>query len=156
MWLATALRGGDDLGGGTLPEAFGEAPAGEPAATADLEPALVTPEEALLMAADKTGATSDAPLYLAGQEGVSGAALEMLPEIDLATPPDRPVQVLLYVLVDQTGQVQAVRTLEDGGLDPRALTIVQQAAYAARFRPATRDGVPGQQWTTLRIPIEGS
>ena len=96
-----------------------------------------------------------APLYIAGQQGVTPTALESLPDIDLATPPDEPVQVLLYVLVDENGAVQAVRTLEDGGLDPRSMTIVQQAAYAARFAPATREGVPGQQWTTIRIPIEG-
>jgi len=61
---------------------------------------------------------------------------------------------VLSVLVDENGQVQEVRMAEPikqkAGLNEAALA----AARSARYKPATKDGVPVKMWTRLRIPFK--
>lgn len=61
--------------------------------------------------------------------------------------------VVLSLLVDETGRVTEARVLQGVrkgvGLNERAL----EAARRARYEPATKDGVKVKMWTTLRIPF---
>ena len=110
-------------------------------------------EEQLAAEAESRADQEAGPLYLAGEEGVTPAELRELPPIELGTELEEETQVLLYVLVDSRGRVVNVRILEDGDLPPEAVEAVREAASEATFDPATREGVPGQQWTTLRVAI---
>ena len=62
--------------------------------------------------------------------------------------------VVVALLVDEEGRVQEARIAEGvkqaGGLNEAALA----AARTARYRPATKDGVPVKVWTRLRIPFK--
>jgi TonB family protein len=62
--------------------------------------------------------------------------------------------VVVSLLVDEEGRVQEARIHEGvkqaGGLNEAALA----AARTARYRPATKDGVPVKVWTRLRIPFK--
>ncbi len=62
--------------------------------------------------------------------------------------------VVVAVLVDENGQVQDARVEESVrqkvGLNEAAL----KAARAARYRPATKDGVRVKMWTRLRVPFK--
>jgi protein TonB len=82
--------------------------------------------------------------------------------LDMPTP-DYPLQarrakvagtVVLALLVDDEGRVEEVklvrRVRENVGLNEAAT----DAAGKARFRPATKDGVPVKMWYTLTIPFE--
>jgi TonB family protein len=61
--------------------------------------------------------------------------------------------VVISVLVDETGNVIETRLI-DGvpqrvGINESAL----EAAKNARYEPATKDGVRVKVWTTLRLPF---
>ncbi|HEX9945798.1 MAG TPA: TonB family protein [Thermoanaerobaculia bacterium] len=62
--------------------------------------------------------------------------------------------VVVSVLVDENGQVEDARLAEPikqkVGINEAALS----AARAARYRPATKDGVRVKMWTRLRIPFK--
>ncbi|HEV2844460.1 MAG TPA: TonB family protein, partial [Thermoanaerobaculia bacterium] len=62
--------------------------------------------------------------------------------------------VVVSVLVDENGQVQEARVAEPirqkVGLNEAAVA----AARAARYKPATREGVRVKMWTRLRIPFK--
>jgi protein TonB len=62
-------------------------------------------------------------------------------------------EVVVAVLVDETGEVAETRLVRgasrDVGLDEAALA----AARSATFQPATKNGVRVKMWTTLRIPF---
>ena len=62
--------------------------------------------------------------------------------------------VVVAVLVDENGQVQEARIAEPirqkVGLNEAAVA----AARAARYKPATREGVRVKMWTRLRIPFK--
>ncbi len=62
--------------------------------------------------------------------------------------------VVVAVLVDENGQVQDARVEEPirqkVGLNEAAV----KSARAARYRPATKDGVRVKMWTRLRIPFK--
>lgn len=92
----------------------------------------------------RPAARSNAP------RGVAPADLEELPPIELDMDLEEVPRVLLYVLVHAEEQAITVRILEGGGPPAEAVEAVREAASNTRFSPATRDGVPGQQWTTLR------
>jgi TonB family protein len=63
-------------------------------------------------------------------------------------------KIQLDVLVSDAGYVTRAMVrrgdTSEVGLDRAAL----QAAMAARFRPATRDGVPGSMWTRLSFDFK--
>jgi protein TonB len=63
-------------------------------------------------------------------------------------------EVVVSVLVDETGKVADARIVrsatQDVGLEEAALA----AARSASFQPATKDGVRVKMWTTLRIPFQ--
>lgn len=62
-------------------------------------------------------------------------------------------RVQLTVLVDETGRVAAARI---AGGDTSRIEVDRAAlaaAYAARFRPATRNGIPGRMWTRLSLDV---
>ena len=62
--------------------------------------------------------------------------------------------VVVAVLVDENGQVQDARVEESVrqkvGLNEAAL----KSARAARYKPATKDGVKVKMWTRLRVPFK--
>jgi serine/threonine-protein kinase len=62
--------------------------------------------------------------------------------------------VVISLLVDENGHVQEARVAEPirqkVGINEAALA----AARTARYRPATKDGVPVKVWTRLRIPFK--
>jgi protein TonB len=62
--------------------------------------------------------------------------------------------VVIALLVDENGRVQDARVAEpirqDVGINEAALA----AARTARYRPATKEGVPVKIWTRLRIPFK--
>jgi TonB family protein len=61
---------------------------------------------------------------------------------------------VVSVLVDENGQVQEARMAEpikqNVGLNEAAMA----SARAARYKPATKDGVRVKMWTRLRIPFK--
>jgi TonB family protein len=62
-------------------------------------------------------------------------------------------EVVISLLVDETGQVTDTRVVQrasqDVGLEEAAL----EAARSATYQPATKNGVRVKMWTTLRIPF---
>ncbi len=62
-------------------------------------------------------------------------------------------EVVVSVLVDETGKVTDTRVVQrppqDMGLEEAAL----EAARSATYQPATKNGVRVKMWTTLRIPF---
>jgi protein TonB len=62
--------------------------------------------------------------------------------------------VVVSVKVDENGHVEEAQLTEsidqNVGINEAALAV----ARAARFKPATRDGVPIAMWTRLRIPFK--
>ena len=62
-------------------------------------------------------------------------------------------EVVLYLLVNQNGQVEQVRQAQGSNLDPGVNEAAIRAARAAVFKPATKDGRRVKMWTTLKIPL---
>lgn len=62
--------------------------------------------------------------------------------------------VTVSVLVDENGQVQDVRMLEPVKQKVGINEAAMAAARAARYQPATKDGVRVKMWTRLRIPFK--
>jgi TonB family protein len=62
--------------------------------------------------------------------------------------------VTVSVLVDENGQVQDVRMLEPVKQKVGINEAAMAAARAARYQPATKEGVRVKMWTRLRIPFK--
>jgi TonB family protein len=99
----------------------------------------------------------------ASRAGAVGGGLTVPPKLVSTPKPEYPplarkfgVQgvVVMNVLVDDQGRVEDVQLVErisqDVGINEAAL----QVARGARFKSATRDGVPIKMWTRLRIPFK--
>jgi protein TonB len=104
-----------------------------------------------------------APRPKAGELVEAGAANVAPPQLVSFPKPEYPPMarnlrvegiVVVAVLVDENGQVQDARVEESVrqkvGLNEAAL----KSARAARYRPATKDGVKVKMWTRLRVPFK--
>ena len=133
------------------------APAPEPAKTEEKEKAAPPPAPE-----PKREPEPEAPRTKLG-DLVNGGAGVTVPQLVSSPKPGYPPMartlrvegvVVVSVLVDENGQVQDVRVVEpirqNVGLNEAAV----QAARAARYKPATKDGVRVKMWTRLRIPFK--
>ena len=90
-------------------------------------------------------------LYLLDGAGVENAVLLEGLEPTTPAPVSGPTFSLVYVLVDAEGGVERAVPLPGGLAEEaqrqEALSLAQQAV----FQPAQKDGLPGRQWSVLRI-----
>jgi serine/threonine-protein kinase len=63
-------------------------------------------------------------------------------------------RVRLGLQVDETGRVVQVVTLQPSGSNLGFDEAAREVAAQARYRPGTRDGVPGKMWTELVVEFE--
>ena len=61
-------------------------------------------------------------------------------------------EIILSLLVDESGKVEAVRQVAGSHPEPGLNQAATQAARAATFKPATQKGKRVKMWTTLKIP----
>lgn len=95
--------------------------------------------------------TGNGQFLLLSGEGVENATLLEPLQPTAGPPAEGPVFAIRYVLVNERGEVDQVLPLPGGtDLEPQRLEA-DELAKSALFQPASRDGVPGQQWTLLRI-----
>ena len=134
-------------------------PEAAPAETA--APAPVPPPPAPRPAPEPAPAPRPAPAVREGELVTMGPGVEPPKVVRFRRPEYPPIarrlrvegEVVVAVLVDETGEVAETRLVRgasrDVGLDEAALA----AARSATFQPATKNGVRVKMWTTLRIPF---
>jgi TonB family protein len=156
-----------------------QAPAETPAQAPPSRPAVADPapppapepepqrEPEPVKAQEKPPAPEPAPAAAAPRtkpgELVQGGAGVVPPQLVSFPKPEYPPMarnlrvegtVVVSVLVDENGQVQDAKVAEaikqKVGLNEAAVA----SARAARYRPATRDGVRVKMWTHLRVPFK--
>jgi serine/threonine protein kinase len=90
--------------------------------------------------------------------GVIPPSLVNLPPVVYPTgfkaPKDR-IFVMVDVLVGEDGRVITSKIAPREGAKKRFKEIAVEAAKQATFRPATKVGVVGKMWTTIRVPLPG-
>ncbi len=142
------------------PEPGGPAPAGEPAGPEAVEPGAEPAPKPAEPAAQEAP-TVPAPEVRRGElfgpdPGVTPPSLVQVP-VPAYRPgfdaPKEALDLMVEVLVNEDGQVITARLAPRESGKRRFKELAVETARGATFRPATKHGVAGKMWATIRVTL---